>query len=105
MLAAARLASTACVAYRQAAWLPNPVSTLAAPAATIGSHGCCALRLAATKPEATVYSGPTANAATRVNLRVLRRKYDSGQKLTMVTAYDYPSAAHVRCCQPLIGHV
>jgi hypothetical protein len=48
-----------------------------------------------TKPNPTMYSGPQA-AQTRVNLRVLRGKYARGEKLTMVTAYDYPSAVHVR---------
>lgn len=48
-----------------------------------------------TKPEATVYSGPTWSHPSRVTLRTLRRKHRDGERLTMVTAYDYPSAAHV----------
>ena len=50
----------------------------------------------ATKPDATVYSGPSASKPDRVSLRQLRKKYAQREKLSMVTAYDYPSAAHVR---------
>jgi Ketopantoate hydroxymethyltransferase len=84
-----------------------PLSTCIADMAALL---CCSAgpsrgRHLATKPEATVYSGPSASAPSRVNLRVLRQKYAQGQKLSMVTAYDYPSAAHVRphacLCTPL----
>ncbi len=44
-----------------------------------------------------MYSGPRAPAPARVTLRTLRAKYARGEPLTMVTAYDYPSAVHVRC--------
>lgn len=47
-------------------------------------------------PEHTVYSGPTASAGKRVTLRTLRQKYEKNEPLSMVTAYDYPSAVHVR---------
>lgn len=30
-----------------------------------------------------------------MTLRTLRSKYEKGQPITMVTAYDYPSAVHV----------
>eukprot|EP00892_Ulva_mutabilis_P002396 jgi/Ulvmu1/12157/UM085_0021.1 len=49
----------------------------------------------ATKPDATVYGGPKAPVPSRVTLRVLQQKYRTGQKISMVTAYDYPSAVHV----------
>lgn len=49
----------------------------------------------ATKPDSTVYGGPKTPSASRVTLRVLQQKYRTGQKISMVTAYDYPSAVHV----------
>lgn len=47
------------------------------------------------QPENVVYAGPTAPNPSRVTLRTLRKKYDQGQPLAMLTAYDYPSAVHV----------
>lgn len=47
------------------------------------------------KPEHTVYSGPSAPSPRRVTLRTLRDKYKRGEPISMVTAYDYPSAVHV----------
>lgn len=62
------------------------------------------------KPDAVVYGGPQARDAAggapsstsasttsrpRVTLRTLRAKYAAGERITMVTAYDYPSATHV----------
>lgn len=48
-------------------------------------------------PDAAVYTGPVAPAALkRFTLRQLRAKYEAGTPLTMLTAYDYPSAVHVR---------
>lgn len=46
-------------------------------------------------PENVVYAGPSAPNPARVTLRTLRKKYDAKQPLTMLTAYDYPSAVHV----------
>jgi 3-methyl-2-oxobutanoate hydroxymethyltransferase len=51
-------------------------------------------------PEDRVYSGPTASSSSgsspsNVTLRTLHQKYSKGIPLTMVTAYDYPSAVHV----------
>jgi 3-methyl-2-oxobutanoate hydroxymethyltransferase len=43
-----------------------------------------------------VYGGPSTAPSDRVTLRTLRAKYKRGEKITMVTAYDYPSATHVR---------
>lgn len=40
-------------------------------------------------------SGPAAPSAKRVTLRTLREKYKRGEPISMVTAYDYPSAVHV----------
>ena len=51
-------------------------------------------------PENTVYSGPTASAGKRVTLRTLRQKYEKKEPLSMVTAYDYPSAVHVGGASP-----
>lgn len=49
------------------------------------------------KPEATVYTGPKDKASVpkRVTLRTLMKQHKDGVPLTMVTAYDYPSAVHV----------
>ncbi|PSC67800.1 ketopantoate hydroxymethyltransferase [Micractinium conductrix] len=55
----------------------------------------CGTRWHSNKPEHTVYSGPTASSPRRVTLRTLREKYRRGQPISMVTAYDYPSAVHV----------
>jgi 3-methyl-2-oxobutanoate hydroxymethyltransferase len=52
-----------------------------------------------TKPSATVYSGPSTADRKRVTLRTIRGKYLKGSKISMLTAYDYPSALHVRSCQ------
>ena len=50
------------------------------------------------QPEERIYSGPrdssTAATTGNVTLRSLYAKYRAGTPLTMVTAYDYPSAAH-----------
>ena len=40
-------------------------------------------------------SGPSAPSPKRVTLRTLRDKYRRGEPISMVTAYDYPSAVHV----------
>jgi hypothetical protein len=49
---------------------------------------------ASAHPEVTVYTGPQ-SPRKAVTLRTLRAKYEKGQPITMVTAYDYPSAVHV----------
>lgn len=59
-------------------------------------------------PEETIYGGPKAQVSNnsaavqegkkpppRVTLRVLGEKYRKQEPITMVTAYDYPSAVHV----------
>ncbi|KAJ1379617.1 Pyruvate/Phosphoenolpyruvate kinase-like domain superfamily [Sesbania bispinosa] len=47
-------------------------------------------------PENAVYSGPTSqNPNQRVTLNHLRQKHRKSQPITMVTAYDYPSAVHL----------
>ena len=52
--------------------------------------------MASIQPEDTVYSGPQAPSPKRVTLRSIRSKYSKGKPISMVTAYDYPSAVHVR---------
>ena len=66
----------------------------AAPAWLVGGF-----RSFSIQPENTVYGGPSAPAPQRVTLRTLAEKYRQGQLISMVTAYDYPSAVHV--CTPL----
>lgn len=51
---------------------------------------------ASMKPPDVVYSGPKSPSAKRTTLRTLRQKYLKHEPITMVTAYDYPSAVHVR---------
>ncbi|XP_052194557.1 3-methyl-2-oxobutanoate hydroxymethyltransferase 1, mitochondrial-like isoform X1 [Diospyros lotus] len=47
-------------------------------------------------PESTVYGGPKPqNPEQRITLTHLRQKYRRGEPITMVTAYDYPSAVHL----------
>ena len=47
------------------------------------------------QPEDTVYGGPVAPLPKRVTLRTIQNKYNKKQPISMVTAYDYPSAVHV----------
>jgi 3-methyl-2-oxobutanoate hydroxymethyltransferase len=51
--------------------------------------------MASAHPEIAVYSGPKTPTPRAVTLRTLRAKYERGDPITMVTAYDYPSAVHV----------
>lgn len=47
-------------------------------------------------PESTVFEGPASKSPwKRVTLRHLALKYSREEPITMVTAYDYPSAVHV----------
>ncbi|GMH21723.1 hypothetical protein Nepgr_023565 [Nepenthes gracilis] len=47
-------------------------------------------------PENTVYGGPKPQTPDqRVTLTHLRKKYRNGEPITVVTAYDYPSAVHL----------
>lgn len=48
------------------------------------------------QPENTVYGGPTASLPKRVTLRTIQNKYKKQDPISVVTAYDYPSAVHVR---------
>lgn len=52
------------------------------------------LRNMSNLPENTVYTGPTSQNK-RVTLSQLRQKHKNSQPITMVTAYDYPSAVHL----------
>ena len=42
------------------------------------------------------YAQTSATTSGRVTLASLRDKYTKGTPITAITAYDYPSAAHVR---------
>lgn len=54
------------------------------------------LRSFANVPDAAVYSGPVSpSSVKRFTLRQLRSKYAAGKPISMLTAYDYPSAVHV----------
>ena len=51
--------------------------------------------MASIQPADTVYSGPQSAPPRRVTLRTIRQMYAKNEPLSMVTAYDYPSAVHV----------
>uniref|UniRef100_A0A5B7BK35 3-methyl-2-oxobutanoate hydroxymethyltransferase n=1 Tax=Davidia involucrata TaxID=16924 RepID=A0A5B7BK35_DAVIN len=54
------------------------------------------LRCMSNVPENTVYGGPKPqNPNQRVTLTHLRQKHRKGEPITVVTAYDYPSAVHL----------
>jgi hypothetical protein len=96
LAATAPLAAPGLVARSFASWGSRPLQAAgraAAPAAT-----AAAVRPLSVQPEAAVYMGPAPRGPSRVTLRTLRKKYDLGEPLSMVTAYDYPSAVHVRPC-------
>jgi len=62
--------------------------------ATRARHTVCFA--ASNLPENTVYGGPVDKSPLkRVTLRSLTDKYVAGVPLSMLTAYDYPSAVHV----------
>lgn len=55
-----------------------------------------AARLMSNVPENTVYGGPKPqNPNQRVTLTQLMQKHKKREAITVVTAYDYPSAVHV----------
>lgn len=60
-----------------------------------GAANCSNVRCFSIQPENTVYSGPVTPSPKRVTLRTLQSKYKKGEPISMVTAYDYPSAVHV----------
>lgn len=54
------------------------------------------LRCMSNVPENTVYGGPKIqNPNQRVTLTHLRQKHKKREPITVVTAYDYPSAVHL----------
>ncbi|KAL2233848.1 3-methyl-2-oxobutanoate hydroxymethyltransferase 1, mitochondrial [Sesamum indicum] len=67
--------------------------------ASISNHsnpGLALMRYLSNVPENTVYGGPTPqNHTQRITLTNLRQKVKRGEPITMVTAYDYPSAVHL----------
>lgn len=77
----------------------TPPPLLPSPSRTISPTPLIKLktpnRALSNQPEHAIYSGPKAAPAKRVTLRTLRDKYLKGIPLSMVTAYDYPSAVHV----------
>ncbi|KAG6663576.1 3-methyl-2-oxobutanoate hydroxymethyltransferase 1, mitochondrial-like isoform X2 [Carya illinoinensis] len=70
-------------------------SALSRTKSALRSHSVF-LRCMSNVPENTVYGGPKPqNPNQRVTLTHLKQKYRKGQPITVVTAYDYPSAVHV----------
>lgn len=57
-------------------------------------HFLSHLRWLSNVPENTVYGGPK-QQNQRVTLAQLKQKHKRREPITMVTAYDYPSAVHV----------
>ena len=50
-----------------------------------------------------MYGGPQAPLPAQVTMRVLQQKYAAKEPISMVTAYDYPSAVHVRALHSCLG--
>ena len=84
---------------------PPPISS-SSPAGTMLRAAASRARAAAPRhllhkllsniPEAAVYGGPKPqNPNQRFTLTHLRQKHLRGEPITVVTAYDYPSAVHV----------
>ena len=63
--------------------------------AIAGTATSNAARAFSNQPEDTVYGGPSPAVPKRITLKTLRSMYAKGQPISMVTAYDYPSAVHV----------
>ncbi|GLJ07231.1 hypothetical protein SUGI_0062370 [Cryptomeria japonica] len=60
------------------------------------SSSMTGLRGMSNLPENAVYGGPQSQSPwKRITLNHLTAKYEKGNPITMVTAYDYPSAVHV----------
>ncbi|KAK8615030.1 hypothetical protein V6N13_068816 [Hibiscus sabdariffa] len=58
--------------------------------------GARLIRRLSNVPENTVYGGPKPQTSNqRTTLNQLRQKYKKGEPITVVTAYDYPSAVHL----------
>ena len=74
---------------------PLPPSPGRLPAALRGGGDPPWARRLSNRPEAAVYTGPAAAVPKHVTLRTLRDKYAAGVPISLVTAYDYPSAVHV----------
>jgi hypothetical protein len=91
--ALARAASSRCGGASASASAGTPLS-----AACVAARGAGARRFS-NLPVDTVYGGPTAPNPKRVTLRTLDAKYRRGEPISMVTAYDYPSAVHVRAAR------
>ncbi len=67
----------------------------AAPGDTGPSLAWQVQRVVSEEPQGSVYTGPSSPPPKRVTLKTLRTKYQKKEPITMVTAYDYPSAVHV----------
>ncbi|XP_072069325.1 3-methyl-2-oxobutanoate hydroxymethyltransferase 1, mitochondrial-like isoform X2 [Arachis hypogaea] len=66
------------------------------PSSSFSSSILRHIRFMSNVPENTVYSGPTPQTANqRTTLMQLRQKHRNSKPITMVTAYDYPSAVHL----------
>eukprot|EP00793_Prasinoderma_coloniale_P001391 PRCOL_00005166-RA len=77
---------------------PKPYRTKHARGAKRTGRVSALLRVrAAHTPADSIYGGPRAAAdvPSRVTVHTVRAKYARGEPLSCVTAYDYPSAAHV----------
>ncbi|KAE8681967.1 3-methyl-2-oxobutanoate hydroxymethyltransferase 1 [Hibiscus syriacus] len=58
--------------------------------------GARLIRRLSNVPENTVYGGPKPQTPNqRMTLNQLKQKYKKGEPITVVTAYDYPSAVHL----------
>ncbi len=88
---------------RAARTLARAAAHAVAPGAAPPGAGAVAWAGAARRlsnlPLDTVYGGPSPASPKRVTLRTLDAMYRRGEPISMVTAYDYPSAVHVRAAR------
>jgi 3-methyl-2-oxobutanoate hydroxymethyltransferase len=76
---------------------PRRAAQCPATATATAAHTRTASRAMSNKPEDLVYGGPKPPSGDRMTLRKLASKYRKGERISVVTAYDYPSAVHVSC--------
>ncbi|KAL6128640.1 hypothetical protein ACLB2K_071995 [Fragaria x ananassa] len=71
--------------------------TAAVPrAAFLSRRAGTMIRSMSNVPENTVYGGPKSQSSDqRVTVTQIKQKHKKGEPITMVTAYDYPSAVHL----------
>ena len=81
------------------AWFKSLFTSTKPPLSLVKHIRNINIRCMSNVPENIVYSGPTPHNSIpqnkRVTMTLLRQKHKKAEPITMVTAYDYPSAVHV----------